>query len=153
MATADVQITERKRCWLCKCFQDTRICHSSSVDVSCLISSFSSCNPRLTPWCWDQGSVGAKPSVAGLLVLLVAENSSLCLWLYVWGCCHAAEWIWNHSDTYLMVLRYGYESKHLKCLKLLHSTVYRGFFLEATNILTTTLQPPTTLHIMTKKYI
>ena len=34
------------------------------------------CPYRLTPWCWDQGCVGAKPSAAGLLVLLVQYTVS-----------------------------------------------------------------------------
>lgn len=54
--------------------------------------------------CCDQGSVGAKPSVAGLLVLLVDEDISLCLCLYVWGLCHGVEKTWNQPDASLMVL-------------------------------------------------
>lgn len=39
-------------------------------------ASVSLCNPRLTPWCSDLGSVEAMPSVAGLLGLLGVEDSS-----------------------------------------------------------------------------
>lgn len=68
--------------------------------------------PRLTPWWWwDQVSAEARPSAAGLLVLLVSQHSALYLWLYMG---FAAEWIWE--DSSVMIL-------HDKNLNMLYSAV------------------------------
>lgn len=37
--------------------ESRRSCHSSCVDFSVSAASVSSCDPRLTPWYWDQGCI------------------------------------------------------------------------------------------------
>ena len=50
--------------------------------------------PVISDWLkYDPGYVGARASVSGHLVLLIARDSSLWLWLFFWGHRHAAEWI------------------------------------------------------------
>lgn len=62
------------------------------------LSPVSTCNPTLTPWCWDQSSVGIMSSVTALHVVLVSEDGSFWLWLCVWARCHTAEWMWCNSE-------------------------------------------------------
>lgn len=78
--------------------------------------SASSCNPRQTGWCWDQGSMGAVLSFPGLLVLLHAEvfndievvvllkntfgASHFPFW---WYCMMDSFWL-DFSDDYILIL-------------------------------------------------
>ena len=55
--------------------------------------------------------------------------------------CKAAEGIWDRSRTFQMVLCDGWKSKHLNCLKLLHSTVI-VYFIGSLKICMTTINPP-----------
>lgn len=98
-----------------------KTCTSCSLDLVS-VSSVSSCDPRLTARWWDQGSVAVKLSVAGLCVLLVTENSSLWLWLYVWTHHRAAEFecstIYHDLSLSLCLLRFtGFNSfSMISCL-------------------------------------
>lgn len=70
---------------------------STSLYESCLCL-VSRCDPSLSPWCWDQGSAGATPSAAGLLLLFDSEYRSVWLTLLsVWAHCHV---IRCQSDVY-----------------------------------------------------
>lgn len=89
--------------------------HTYTVGLDISVASISSYNPRLTTWCCERGSVGAKPLVERLLVFPGLYDTG---YRFV-GWCYATEWIWDWSDALLMVLHHEKESKHL------HSIVYK----------------------------